>query len=182
MRKALPYRRIGRYFPPDWTPVGIRNQHSCHYRVPLPKRAGLSAHRCKWPDTLSYGLARRGRHDRGTAGGESNFEAAFTSALGQRQTRTVDITSRGRACFVECLLVRTCCTRATSSRNALTARRYRADWSLRTQRPAPGTTTVRTRWCATPPAGAPSASPAEQGVGSALEARRPYCSHASAPE
>jgi hypothetical protein len=71
MRKALRYIRIGCYLPSRAAPVGIRIEHSCHDRVPLPMRAGLSAHRCKWPDTLSYGLARRGRHDRETVGHES---------------------------------------------------------------------------------------------------------------
>lgn len=37
-------------------------------------RAGLSAYRCKWPDTLSYGFARMGRHDRGAVGRESTFK------------------------------------------------------------------------------------------------------------
>jgi hypothetical protein len=40
---------------------------------------------------------------------------------------------------------RACESRATSARNASTARRYLADWSRRTQWPAPGTATVWTR-------------------------------------
>jgi hypothetical protein len=32
---------------------------------------GLSDERCKWPNTLSCGLAGKGRYDRNTGGGES---------------------------------------------------------------------------------------------------------------
>ena len=34
-------------------------------------RPGLSGKRCKWPNTLSCGLARKGRYDRNTVGRES---------------------------------------------------------------------------------------------------------------
>jgi hypothetical protein len=33
--------------------------------------AGVSDERCKWPNTLSCGLARKGRYDRNTGGRES---------------------------------------------------------------------------------------------------------------
>jgi hypothetical protein len=32
---------------------------------------GVSDERCKWPNTLSYGLAGKGRYDRNTGGRES---------------------------------------------------------------------------------------------------------------
>jgi hypothetical protein len=32
---------------------------------------GVSDERCKWPNTLSCGLARKGRYDRNTVGRES---------------------------------------------------------------------------------------------------------------
>jgi len=91
----------------------------------------------------------------------------------QRQTRTVDTTSRGGPPSSSASSSWACYALATSARNASTARRYLAGWSRRTQWPAP--------WapgrsgpgrCAQPPAGAPSASPAARGAGSVREARR----------
>jgi hypothetical protein len=162
--------------PSGAVPVGIRNQLSCHYRVPLTMHAGLSANRCKWPDTLSYGLARRGRHDRETVGRESNFEGAFTSALRQRRTQTVDTTSRGRDSFVECLLVPgLLCPRHLGEERVdgpeVPGGLVAADAVAGTgHHDGPDR-------CAPPPAGAPSASPAAQGAGSARQARPSVLNH-----
>jgi len=97
---VLPYIRIGRCLV-----IGIvtrRHPKSAlvPLRVPLAMRDGLSAHRCTWPDTLSYGAPPRPEPAR--------------PAPPRRGTRRPP-------------------------------GRYLADWSRRTQWPAPGTTTVRTR-------------------------------------
>jgi hypothetical protein len=38
-----------------------------------PVRVGVSDERCKWPNTLSCGLAGKGRYDRNTVGRESTI-------------------------------------------------------------------------------------------------------------
>src|SRR5829696_5237629 len=59
------------------------NDQLSHRHVAPPKKRcqlcpetgakGLSGKRCKWPNTLSCGLARKGRYDRNTGGGESTI-------------------------------------------------------------------------------------------------------------
>ena len=78
--KDVQYIRIGRCF--SICCGACRHQKSAlvPLRVPLAMRDGLSAYRCEWPDTLSCGLARRGRHVRGTVGRDPPSRA-FISAL-----------------------------------------------------------------------------------------------------
>jgi len=58
-----------------------------------------------------------------TVGREANFEGAFTVALCQRQTRTVDTASRGRPPSSSASWSRACYARATSARNDSRARK-----------------------------------------------------------
>ena len=46
-----------------------------------PPVSGLSVKRCRWPDTLSCGLAGRGQHDRETVGRESKYDRGIAAAL-----------------------------------------------------------------------------------------------------
>jgi hypothetical protein len=106
----------------------FRHQKSSLVPLPraIPMRARLSANRCEWPDTLSCGLVRRGRHDRATAGRESNFKGAFKSAPASVRLEP-STAPRGEAPPSSSVSSpRACCTRATSARNASTALRYPA--------------------------------------------------------
>ena len=54
------------------------NRSTCcdvHLNPPaqMGPKSGVSDERCKWPDTLSCGLAGKGRYDRNTGGRESTI-------------------------------------------------------------------------------------------------------------
>src|SRR5215217_4579293 len=65
LRPARPSR-------PATQPDAPRGQPSGHPDPPAQRR-GLSGKRCKWPNTLSCGLAGKGRYDRNTGGRESTI-------------------------------------------------------------------------------------------------------------
>jgi hypothetical protein len=70
-------KHINRHKTAACSVVATCSATSCSQRRGLRTARGVSDERCKWPDTLSCGLAGKGRYDRNTGGRESTtFEGA----------------------------------------------------------------------------------------------------------